>query len=92
MKRTASSRKSLTKISKVRKTIDADVVRQADAPEWTPEMFARAVARRGLKAVPKKALLSLRIDCDVVEWFRKQGAGYQSRMNALLRAYMEAHK
>ena len=92
MKRAATSRKSLTRLSKVRKTIDADVVREADAPEWTPEMFARAVARRGLKPVPKKALLSLRIDCDVVEWFRKQGAGYQSRMNALLRAYMEAHK
>jgi uncharacterized protein (DUF4415 family) len=34
----------------------------------------------------------LRIDSDVIEWFREQGAGYQSRMNALLRAYMEAHK
>lgn len=92
MKRAATSHKSLTKLSKVRKTIDADVVREADAPEWTPEMFARAVARKGLKPVPKKALLSLRIDSDVIEWFRKQGVGYQSRMNALLRAYMEAHK
>ena len=92
MKRASTPRKSLTKLSKVRKTIDADIVRDADAPLWTPEMFARAVARRGLKPVPKKALLSLRIDTDVIEWFRKQGAGYQSRMNALLRAYMEAHK
>ena len=92
MRRASTSRKSLTKLSRVRKTIDANIVRDADAPEWTPEMFARAVARKGLKAVPKKALLSLRIDSDVIEWFRKQGAGYQSRMNALLRAYMEAHK
>lgn len=90
MKR-ASSR-SLTKLAKVRTKIDADVVRDADAAEWTPETFARAIARRGLRPVPKKALLSLRIDCDVIEWFRNQGAGYQSRMNALLRAYMEAHK
>ena len=30
------------------------------------------------------ALLSLRIDGDVIEWFRAQGPGYQSRMNALL--------
>ena len=92
MKHASTSRKSLTKLSKVRKTIHADIVRDADAPEWTPELFARAVARKGLKPVPKKALLSLRIDSDVIEWFRKQGAGYQSRMNALLRAYMEAHK
>ena len=72
--------------------IDAEGVRPGDAPEWTPEMFARAIARKGLKAVPKKTLLSLRIDSDVIEWFRRQGAGYQSRMNALLRAYMEAHQ
>jgi uncharacterized protein (DUF4415 family) len=58
----------------------------------THPAFARAVARKGLKPVPKKALLSLRIDSDVIEWFKEQGAGYQSRMNALLRAYMEAHK
>jgi uncharacterized protein (DUF4415 family) len=92
MKRASTSHTSLTKLSKVRKTIDTAIVRDADAPPWTPEMFARAVARKGLKPVPKKALLSLRIDSDVIEWFRQQGAGYQSRMNALLRAYMEAHK
>jgi uncharacterized protein (DUF4415 family) len=45
-------------------------------------MFARAVARKGLKPVSKKALLSLRIDADVIEWFKSQGSGYQSRMNA----------
>ncbi len=91
MKRGTASRKSSASLSRVRKTIDADVVRKSDAREWTPEMFARAIARKGLKPVPKKTLLSLRIDADVIEWFRRQGAGYQSRMNALLRAYMEAH-
>jgi uncharacterized protein (DUF4415 family) len=92
MKRVSTSRKSRTSLSRLRKMLDTDIVRDGDASEWTPEMFARAVARRGLKAVPKKALLSLRIDSDVIEWFKEQGAGYQSRMNALLRAYMEAHK
>jgi uncharacterized protein (DUF4415 family) len=62
------------------------------APQLDPETFARTLARQGLTIAPKKSLLSLRIDSDVVEWFRRQGAGYQSRMNALLRAYMEAHK
>jgi uncharacterized protein (DUF4415 family) len=38
---------------------------------------------------PKK-LLSLRVDPDVLEWFRAQGPGYQTRMNAVLRAYMKA--
>jgi uncharacterized protein (DUF4415 family) len=71
---------------------DADIVVDREAPRWTPEMFARAVIRKGLKPTPGKTLLSLRIDSDVLEWFRAQGPGYQSRMNALLRAYMDAHK
>ena len=55
-------------------------------------MFAKSVARRALVQIPRKTLLSLRVDADVIDWFRAQGAGYQSRMNALLRAYMEAHR
>lgn len=38
---------------------------------------------------PKK-LLSLRLDPDVLEWFRNQGAGYQTKINAVLRAYVKA--
>jgi uncharacterized protein (DUF4415 family) len=92
VKRASTSRKSQTKLALLRKKTDASIVRDGDAPEWNPEMFARAVARKGLKPAPKKALLSLRVDSDVVAWFRGQGSGYQSRMNALLRAYMQAHK
>jgi len=71
---------------------DSEIVIDKDAPAWAPEMFARSILRKGLKPVPAKSLLSLRIDADVLEWFRAQGRGYQSRMNALLRAFMEAHK
>ena len=71
---------------------DKDVTVDRDAPRWTPEMFARSMVRRGLKATSAKSLLSLRVDSDVLSWFRAQGPGYQSRMNALLRAYMQAHK
>lgn len=63
----------------------------SDLPEVTPAMFAKAIVRRGLK--PRtKAQLTLRLDSDVLEWFRQQGPGYQTRINALLRAYMEEHK
>ena len=92
MKPASTSRKSRTDLPRLRKLKDKSIVRDRDAPEWTPEMFARSIARKTLKPVPRKALLSLRVDCDVIEWFRSQGPGYQSRMNALLRAYMEAHK
>ena len=39
-----------------------------------------------------KEQVSLRLDRDVVAWFRRQGRGYQTRMNAVLRAYVEAQK
>jgi uncharacterized protein (DUF4415 family) len=64
----------------------------SDTPEVSPEMFARALVRRGLKPTPRKAQLTLRLDSDVLEWFRKQGQGYQTKINTLLRAYMDAHK
>jgi uncharacterized protein (DUF4415 family) len=64
----------------------------SDTPEVSPEMFARSVVRHGLKPVPRKAQLTLRLDSDVLEWYRKQGQGYQTKINALLRAYMDAHK
>jgi uncharacterized protein (DUF4415 family) len=39
-----------------------------------------------------KQQLTVRFDRDVIDWFRMQGAGYQTRMNAVLRSYMEATK
>jgi uncharacterized protein (DUF4415 family) len=57
-----------------------------------PEMFARAVVRQGFNPLEAKKQITLRIDADVLAWFREQGAGYQSRINQLLRAYMETHK
>ena len=70
---------------------DADID-LSEAPEMTPEMFAQGIVRRGLKPIPRKKQLTLRIDSDVVEWYQKQGPGYQTRINALLRAYMKEHQ
>ena len=64
----------------------------SDIPAITPEMFARAVARRGLEPIPRKKQLTLRVDSDVVAWYQRQGPGYQTRINSLLRAYMEEHR
>jgi uncharacterized protein (DUF4415 family) len=46
---------------------------------------------RWVDPAPKKAI-SLRLDSDVLEFFKAQGKGYQTRMNAVLRAYMEAQR
>jgi len=39
----------------------------------------------------RKKQVTLRIDPDVIEFFKKQGKGYQSMINAVLRKYVEAH-
>jgi uncharacterized protein (DUF4415 family) len=39
----------------------------------------------------RKGHMTLRIDSDVLSWFRAQGKGYQSRINAILRRYFEQH-
>lgn len=63
-----------------------------DIPELSPEMFANAIVRDGLKPVPNKQQVTLRLDSDVLEWFRARGKGYQTHINTLLRAYMEANQ
>jgi uncharacterized protein (DUF4415 family) len=40
---------------------------------------------------PPKEQVTLRLDADVLMWFRARGAGYQTQINALLRAYMNKH-
>ncbi len=69
-----------------------DAVDTSDIPEISTEQFARSVVRRGLKPSVSKVQLTIRIDKDVLEWYRQKGRGYQTRINNLLRAYMEAHK
>ena len=63
----------------------------SDIPPMTPEMFAKSVFRVGFKPVPPKEQITLRLDADVLEWFRARGAGYQTQINGLLRAYMMVH-
>lgn len=57
-----------------------------DAQPTDVEFWERATI---ITPAPKKSV-HLRIDPDVLAWFKKQGKGYQTRMNAVLRSYMEA--
>jgi uncharacterized protein (DUF4415 family) len=49
-------------------------------------------AVRGAFYRPIKRPLSLRVDADIIEWFQRQGKGYQTRMNSALREYVERHR
>ncbi len=61
---------------------DADEARDGMTIDW-------ANAQIGLPE--PKAVLHMRIDRDVLEFFKEGGRGYQTRINAILRAYKEAH-
>ncbi len=91
MKQKNISRKSQTDWERVDKLQD-NQIDFSENPEVTPEIFAKAILRKGLKPVVKKSQVTLRIDNDVLTWFKKQGAGYQTRINSLLKAYKEAHQ
>lgn len=91
MKKKDTSRNSQTDWERLRAMTDKDID-LSETPELTPEMFARAVVRRGLKPVTRKSQITLRVDGEVLEWFKGQGQGYQTLINSLLRAYMEAHR
>lgn len=69
-----------------------DEIDTSDIPPIPPEMFAKAMVKRGLKTRDSKAQLTIRVDKDVLAWFKAHGRGYQTQINALLRAYMEASK
>jgi uncharacterized protein (DUF4415 family) len=57
-----------------------------------PEITDWNGAIRGGLYRPVKRLTSLRLDADVLEWFRRGGEGYQTRINAALREYVERHQ
>lgn len=58
----------------------------SDIPELDDDFFRRAEVH-----LPGKKAVTIRLDADVLEWFKGQGAGYQTRINQLLRQYMQAH-
>jgi len=69
---------------------DRDIVLTAEHPEAQIRHIVKGIARRGLKPAPPKSSISLRLDADVLAWFKAHGRGYQTRINAVLRAFRDA--
>lgn len=67
----------------------------AQAIKDDPDTFAPGADWIEKAAVPRpardKERITVRLDADMLEWFRRQGRGYQTRINAVLRAYYEAN-
>ena len=71
----------LDRIDKLR---DEDID-YSDIPELGDDMFAKPL----VPWPPKKETITIRVDSDVLGWFKRQGTGYQTRMNQVLRRYMD---
>lgn len=87
MRQTRAKRGSRTKWRKLA-ALPEDKIDTSEVPELDEDFFREAIVR-----LPEaKQLVSLRLDRDVLDWFRQQGKGYQTRINAVLQAYVRAHK
>ena len=80
---------SRTDMARLRQMTEAELERAiaADA-DWNAVPKDWHLKAEAVMPMQKK-LFSLRLDTDVLEWFREQGTGYQTRMNAVLRSFME---
>jgi uncharacterized protein (DUF4415 family) len=76
-------------LDKLRRLTDEEIEASiANDPDW--EEFKDIDWSKAVVIIPpKKKAISIRVDEDVLDYFKKQGAGYQRRMNAVLRSYMQ---
>jgi uncharacterized protein (DUF4415 family) len=86
VKASNTKRRSRTDWKRVDALRDSDID-FSGMPELGPDFFAKAILWPG----PKKQI-TLRIDPDVLAFFRKTGKGYQTSINAVLRKYVEVVK
>jgi uncharacterized protein (DUF4415 family) len=70
--------------------VEANASADADNPPWTEEELA--AARLVLPGDRAKVPVSIRLDAEVLDYFKRGGKGYQSRINAVLRGYVRAQQ
>ena len=79
---TAGGKRRLEKLSRQ----PDDEIDTSDIPELTAKFWQNAIRNPFYR--PVKQQLTLRLDADIIAWLRRQGRGYQTRANALLRNAM----
>lgn len=85
--------KGRTDWARVRATTDEEIRRQIAAdPDVAPELDDEWLAQGEVVLPKNKEGVFLRLDHDLLEFFREGGRGYQTRINAVLRQYMRAKK
>ena len=74
------------------KHADAHPIDYTDIPELADEWFLRAARDGRLATPPTKKPISIKLDEDVLNYFKSEGSRYQTHINAVLRAYMQAQR
>ena len=82
-----------TDLERLKNLTDEDIAAAvASDPDAPPLLDAEWFKNARLVRYVTKVPVSIRLDQDVLRWFKRQGPRYQSRMNAVLRAFVEAHR
>lgn len=94
VRRTLSDRKKgRTDWAAVKALTDADIEKAiAEDPDAAPILDEEWFRTAEVVLPEPKTPISIRLDREVIEWFKSQGSGYQSRINAVLNAYVKAHR
>jgi uncharacterized protein (DUF4415 family) len=88
-----SGHRGKTDWARVDATSDREIENAAKSdPDAAPILDKEWFRRAKLVLPERKVPISLRMDREVVEWFKAHGKRYQSRMNAVLKAYVQAHR
>ena len=72
---------------KSKEEIEKSAKTDRDNPRWTKKMLNSAK----LHMPKKKILIHIYLDQDIIDWFKSEGKGYQTRINSVLKSYVHKH-
>lgn len=89
----SSSHRGKTNWARIRAMTDEEIEAGVKSDPDSAPLLDREWFKNAKLVMPeRKQSVTLRVDKDVLEWFKAQGRRYQSRMNAVLRSYMQARR
>lgn len=78
--------------NKIDQATDEELEKEIDSDPDAAPVLDEEWFKKAHHMVPSKDRITLRLDHDIISFFKQQGKGYQTRINQVLRAFVEAHK
>ena len=93
VRRSGTTRRGKTDWERVRALTDEEIdAAIASDPDAAPILTDEELAQVRIVLPEPKRQISIRLDREVIDWFKQQGPGYQTRINAVLRAFMKLRR